>query len=195
LTASAGRPADRELVVLLDEDGRPIGTAAKASVHTAHTPLHRAFSCYLFSPAGQLLLTRRAQVKRTFAGMWTNSVCGHPAPGESDGEAIRRRTRQELQLTVDQLAPALPDFRYRATSHQPDGELILENEICPVYLARTTGQPHPDPTETDACSWVDWVEFLRRLAAQPEAFSPWSALQAEQLERAGVVQRYLTGQS
>lgn len=195
MTARAARPADRELVVLLDEGGRPIGTAAKASVHTAHTPLHRAFSCYLFSAAGQLLLTRRAQVKRTFAGMWTNSVCGHPAPGESDGDAIRRRTWEELQLSVDQLAPALPAFRYRATSHQLDGEPVLENEICPVYLARTTGQPHPDPTETDAYAWVDWVEFLRRLAAQPDAFSPWSALQAEQLERASAVQRYLTSQS
>lgn len=179
--------------MLLDDRGREIGTADKWSVHTARTPLHRAFSCYLFSPEGQLLLTRRADVKRTFPGLWTNSVCGHPAPNESDSQAIRRRAREELQLAVDQLAPALPDFRYQATSRRADHEPILENEICPVYLATTTGEPRPDPSETDAHAWVNWTEFLRRLAAHPDAHSPWSAWQAEQLERGGLVQRYLAG--
>lgn len=178
--------------MLLDEHGRPVGTALKATVHTAHTPLHRAFSCYLFSPDGQLLLTRRSNAKHTFPGLWTNSVCGHPAPGESDHAAIRRRTRQELQLTVTGLAPALPDFRYRATSHTPGRAPVVENEICPVYLARTTGQPQPDPAETDSHLWVTWPHFLERLAADPTAFSPWSAAQAHQLEQTGVVDRYLT---
>lgn len=172
--------------MLLDEQGLPIGTACKASVHTARTPLHRAFSCYVFSPDGRLLLTRRAATKRTFPGLWTNSVCGHPAPGEDDHDAIRRRAGQELRLRVDQLAPALPDFRYRASSGG-----ITENEVCPVYLARTTGQPMPDTSETDLHAWVSWREFRRRLDDCPSAFSPWSHMQAAQLERAGAVQDYL----
>ena len=171
--------------MLLDKHGRPAGTAFKATVHGADTPLHRAFSCYLFSRTGQLLLTRRAASKRTFPGLWTNTVCGHPAPGESDLAAIRRRSRQELQLPVDRVEPALPDFRYQASSGG-----IMENEICPVYLARSEGQPQPDPTETDATKWVDWAQFLHRLAAAPERFTPWSLLQAGQLQPA--VDRYLT---
>ena len=67
-----------ELVVLLDEDGHAIGTTAKAGVHHSDTPLHLAFSCYLFNDRGELLLTQRALSKPTWPGAWTNSVCGHP---------------------------------------------------------------------------------------------------------------------
>ena len=49
-----------ELVVLLADDATPIGTALKSEVHHRDTPLHLAFSCYLFDRDGRLLLTRLA---------------------------------------------------------------------------------------------------------------------------------------
>src|SRR3712207_8837818 len=85
-----------ELIVLVDDDGREIGTLPKPEVHHGETPLHRAFSAYLFSDDGRLLITRRAEDKATFPGMWTNTVCGHPGPGEDDAAAIARRAREEL---------------------------------------------------------------------------------------------------
>ena len=175
-----------ELVVLLDEQGRVIGSAPKATVHTAATPLHRAFSCYLFGPDGRLLVTRRAAGKRTFPGVWTNSVCGHPAPGEVDPAAIARRTGQELRLTAEQVTVALPAFRYRAAS---DG--VVENEICPVYLAQVDGDPDPDPAEVQDWAWTPWDAFRQQVLAEPGRFSPWSRLQADQLHAAGAVPDYL----
>src|ERR671938_2202150 len=92
--------APEELIVLLDDDGTALGPMPKPLVHHGETPLHRAFSAYLFDGAGRLLITRRAEGKATFPGMWTNTVCGHPGPGETDAAAIARRARFELGLRV-----------------------------------------------------------------------------------------------
>jgi isopentenyl-diphosphate delta-isomerase len=167
----------QELVVLLAEDGRPIGTAPKDQVHHAGTPLHLAFSCYLFDDAGAVLLTRRALHKRTFPGIWTNSCCGHPAPGEEPEAAVRRRVREELGLEIAELRCALPDFRYRATAS--DG--VVENEICPVYVGRAAGPVRPDPAEVMEHVWVQWHE-LRVAARLPWAISPWAAAQIPLLD-------------
>lgn len=174
-----------ELVVLVDDSGRPVGTAAKAAVHTGTTPLHRAFSCYLFDAAGRVLVTRRADAKATFPGMWTNSVCGHPGPGEGDDDAVARRAGSELGMTVRDLTCALPTFRYRA-----EHAGVVENEICPVYLARTDDVPRPDPAEVGAHQWMTWQALVGRLQDEPAAWSPWCRLQVAELGRA--VEAFLT---
>lgn len=185
-SAAARAAPATELVVLLDDDGNRIGTAPKATVHHADTPLHRAFSCYAFSPDGRLLVTRRADSKRAFPGVWTNTVCGHPGPDEDDVSAVARRARQELGVTVRDVQPALPSFRYRAESGG-----VVENEVCPVYLARVDGPPRPDPAEVQQVRWATWDEFLVSVAQSRPPYSPWCRLQAVQLEETGLVGRYL----
>jgi isopentenyl-diphosphate Delta-isomerase len=172
-----------ELIVLVDDEGAAIGTMAKPLVHTGETPLHRAFSAYLFDDAGRLLVTRRAEVKATFPGMWTNSVCGHPGPGEDDAAAIARRAGYELGLGVADLRPALPSYRYRAEFRG-----VVENEVCPVYLGRFTGTPAPDPTEVGEWELLEWGTFRHRQeTAEFAAWSPWCREQARLIEAAGLV--------
>jgi hypothetical protein len=89
-----------ELVVLVDPDGQPVGTQEKSTVHTTDTPLHLAFSTHVFNRAGQLLVTRRALGKLTWPGVWTNSFCGHPGPGEATADAVLRRADRELGLAL-----------------------------------------------------------------------------------------------
>ena len=169
-------PAD-ELVVLLDEDGRRTGTAPKAEVHTDRTPLHLAFSCYLLDPHGRLLLTRRAEHKRTWPGVWTNSFCGHPAPDEDLPAAVSRRARQELGLEVTDVVLVLPAFRYQAV--MADG--TRENEMCPVYVARTDATPHPDPDEVGGVAWEEWSAFSAAVLAGEREVSPWCRQQVAEL--------------
>lgn len=159
----------REEVVLLDDAHRPVGTAPKAEVHTEDTPLHLAFSCYVLDDDGRLLLTRRALSKRTWPGVWTNSFCGHPGPGEPFEEGIARRAGQELGFAVTDVVPVLPEFRYRAV----DASGIVENEFCPVYLARASGTPHPLPEEVAETAWIRPGELLAAVGAAPFLLSPW----------------------
>jgi isopentenyl-diphosphate delta-isomerase len=162
-----------ELVVLLAEDGTPTGSADKSTVHTADTPLHLAFSCHVFDVEGRLLVTRRALSKRTWAGVWTNSFCGHPSPGEPVESAVRRRGFQELGLELRDVTLVLPDFRYRAV----DASGIVENEICPVYTAVAVSGVAPAPDEVAEWFWADPTALATAVDAAPWAFSPWLSLQ------------------
>ncbi|MDQ2587678.1 isopentenyl-diphosphate Delta-isomerase [Saccharothrix yanglingensis] len=170
-----------EQVVLLDESGVAIGTADKLSVHHASTPLHLAFSSYLFDGAGRLLLTRRALHKKTWPGAWTNSCCGHPAPGEAAAPAVRRRLVEELGLEDVDLDLVLPAFRYRAEMENG----VVENEMCPVFRGLVTGEPHPNPDEVDAVEWVPWAEFAPAVLAGARPVSPWCVLQVAELWELG----------
>ena len=167
--------------MLLDQDGRPAGSLPKDQVHHAETPLHLAFSVYLFDRRGRVLATRRALTKQTWPGVWTNSCCGHPAPGEEVAVAARRRLDQELGLVPTRLDLVLPEFAYRAVA--ADG--VVENERCPVFLAQADGDPAPDPSEVAEWRWVPWSQFRTVATAAPWALSPWAAEQVRQLDQAG----------
>jgi isopentenyl-diphosphate delta-isomerase len=168
-------------VVLVDGTGQPIGESPKEDVHGASTPLHLAFSVHLFDHLGRVLVTRRALSKRTWPGVWTNTCCGHPSPGESMTAAVHRRLDFELGLEARDLRCVLPDFAYTAT----DVSGVVENEICPVYISRI---PDPvviaNPDEVMDSKWVSWEDLAQAVRLTPFAFSPWAVAQVALLDRA-----------
>lgn len=158
-----------EQVVLLDADHQAIGTAPKATVHSTDTPLHLAFSCWVVNDDGHVLLTRRALSKKTWPGVWTNSFCGHPGPGEDFREAITRRAAQELGMEIAELREVLPNFSYRAV----DASGVVENEFCPVWLAKAVTEPQPQESEIAEFTWVDPEDLVLASGAVARVFSPW----------------------
>lgn len=171
--------AETEQIVLLDDDARPIGAAPKLASHHQNTPLHLAFSVYIFNDKKQLLVTRRALHKKVWPGVWTNSCCGHPAPNEEIAAAIARRVQYELGMKVDNLRCVLPDYRYTT----PPFEGIIENEVCPVYVATANSEPHPNPTEVDDAKWISWQDFCTQTESDHQnVWSWWSKDQAQQLK-------------
>ncbi|MER1997082.1 MAG: isopentenyl-diphosphate Delta-isomerase [Arthrobacter sp.] len=166
-------PQRREEVILLDNGGQMIGTADKMTVHTRETPLHMAFSTHVYHPDGRILVTRRALSKLTWPGVWTNSFCGHPGPGEATEDAVVRRADRELGLKLRSIDVALPDFRYRAV----DASGIVENEICPVYTAVAEADPVPAADEVMDWTWADPAALVESVRLTPWAFSPWLVLQ------------------
>lgn len=178
-----------ELIVLVDDNGQPIGAAEKLSSHNDKTPLHLAFSCYVFNAKGELLVTRRALSKKVFPGVWTNTVCGHPAPGETLSHAIKRRSRYELSMKVNNLKLVLPDYRYKT----PPFNGLIENEVCPVYAARAASQPSPNYAEVGDYKWMPWQDYVKALeAGQGDTFSWWSKDQLRQLKDNPLILRYAT---
>lgn len=166
-----------ERVVLLADDGSPLGVAAKSDVHHHETPLHLAFSCYVFDDRGRVLVTRRALTKRAWPGTWTNAFCGHPGPFEPIPEAVERRASDELGLDITDVRLVLPDFRYRAV----DASGVVENEICPVYFARAASEITPNPDEVMDLTWTRPTHLRHAVDSTPWAFSPWMVSQIAEL--------------
>ncbi|WP_286175935.1 isopentenyl-diphosphate Delta-isomerase [Arthrobacter sp. NEB 688] len=168
-------------VVLVDDAGHPLGTARKAEVHHDATPLHLGFSCYVVDDEGRLLVTHRADDKPSFPGVETNSVCGHPRPGEPLEDAVRRRARDELGVELAEVRLVLPAFRYRARART-----LGENELCPVLVARAASTAaSPDPVEVGRVDWVPWQRFSSEVLAGTRPVSSWCAEQVPLLAALG----------
>lgn len=175
-----------ELVVLVNEQNAVLGTMLKSEVHGAVTPLHRGFSLFLFNSAGELLLQRRSRAKKTWPGVWSNSVCGHPGLDESNTDAARRRLAHELGMTAAGIEEVAP-YRYIFVR---DG--VMENEICPILVGISNDVPRPNPSEVEEVRSVAWPEFLKELDARPDAYSEWCEEEARILARTPRVAEILT---
>jgi len=181
-----------ERVVLLDEQGKAIGSARKDSVHTADTPLHSALSVFLFDGMGGMLAQRRALSKQTWPGVWSNACCGHPAPGEDLMVAASRRLKQELGLEGVSLQVALPHFRYQAK-----WQGLVENEMCPVLIGvcPSGDSIHFNTDEVHEIDWIPWQLFSAASVADGKSeydhFSPWSLMEARQLQESPALQALL----
>lgn len=166
-------------VVLVDEQDAELGRAEKLAAHRAGQ-LHRAFSVFLFNERGEWLLQRRAQSKYHSGGLWSNTCCSHPAPGESTRAAAERRLREELGITcaLDEVF----SFRYDAVL---DGGMT-EREYDHVFVGRYSGEPTPDPAEVDDWAWVAPAEVRAALDARPEDYTVWFRQAAAELWARGI---------
>ncbi|MDI3420694.1 isopentenyl-diphosphate Delta-isomerase [Streptomyces luteolus] len=155
------------LLELVDEDGNTIGTAEKLAAHQAPGQLHRAFSVFLFDERGRLLIQRRALGKYHSPGVWSNTCCGHPYPGESPFAAAARRTYEELGVSPSLLAEA-GTVRY----NHPDPESgLVEQEFNHLFVGMVQAQLRPDPEEIAETAFVTADELAVRHDQVP--FSAW----------------------
>ncbi len=163
------RAVEEERVVLVDEADRPIGTAPKMQAHREGR-LHRAFSVVVRDRAGRFLLQKRHVGKYHSGGLWTNTCCSHPRPGEPVEAAARRRLIEEMGIEAT-LEPLLTTI-YRA---ELDNGLV-EHELVHVFGAVYEGPVRPDPSEAEGYAWVSPEELEADLRARPERYSYWFRL-------------------
>ena len=155
-----------EDLILVNEQNRAIGRAEKQAVHKAGL-LHRAFSIFLVNPKGELLLQRRSRAKYHSAGLWANSCCGHPRPGETTLGAAKRRLDEELGAR----APLRYAFRARYCTVLPNE--LTENEIVYVYFGRAPESFRLNPAEVAAIGWKTLPQLLADIERHPKHYAYW----------------------
>lgn len=155
-----------EQVVLVDGRDVEVGTAPKLPAHQ-HGLRHRALSVIVRDPDGRLLLQKRHVGKYHSGGLWTNTCCSHPRPGEAIGEAAARRLEEEMGV----FCPLVPlmTVSYRAEV----GNGMVEDEIVHVFAGRFAGPVRPDPSEADGFAWVVPEALAADMARVPSHYSVW----------------------
>lgn len=155
-----------EEVILIDESDQPIGTMPKLEAHIQGC-LHRAFSIFIFNPAGELLLQQRALGKYHSGGKWTNTCCSHPRLGEETADAANRRLAEEMGM-ICQLNYVF-SFTYKADVEQG----LIENELDHVFFGTSEELPQINPLEVNDYKYISLDDLKLALDSNPEQYTAW----------------------
>jgi isopentenyl-diphosphate delta-isomerase len=169
-----------ERVILVDAMDTPVGTADKLEAHRSGR-LHRAFSVFVLNDGNELLLQRRAEGKYHSGGLWSNTCCSHPRPGEDTAAAAGRRLEEEMGFRCD-LVPAF-DMVYRADV----GNGLVEYEYDHIFLGRWNGSPSPDAREVMDWRWVALDDLAEEVVSNPRRFTYWFRVALLELDARGLL--------
>jgi len=155
-----------ELLVLVDERDRRVGVAPKMAAHI-HGWRHRAFSVFVINDRQELLLQKRAAVKYHSGGLWTNTCCGHPRPGEQVAQAAHRRLHEEMGF--DCQLNHIGAIQYSLDV----GNGLFEREYLHLFVGHWNGQPEPAADEVCAWRWTARSAIDALIARQSSRFTAW----------------------
>jgi isopentenyl-diphosphate delta-isomerase len=166
---------EEEKVILVDENDHAIGEMGKMAAHVSGE-LHRAVSVLVFNNMHELMLQQRSHSKYHSPGLWTNTCCSHPRPGEATPMAAHRRLKEEMGFEC-QLNKVF-DFRYKA--HFDNG--LTEHELDHVYIGYYDRDPQPNPDEAADFRWIHTKDLLEAIQSDPEAYTVWFRIIMKKIE-------------
>jgi isopentenyl-diphosphate Delta-isomerase len=163
-----------EQIILVNERDEAIGAEEKISAHLTGA-LHRAFSIFIFNTSGQLLLQKRSVAKYHSKGLWSNTCCGHPRPGESVEEAAGRRLWEEMGFECE----LRESFKF--IYHTQLDEDFIEHECDHVLFGIFDSNPNPCRDEVDDWKWVDLSPLKQDMRESPEKYTYWFRISLDAL--------------
>ncbi len=157
-------------VILVDDRDQEIGIAEKMSAHQ-RGQLHRAFSVFVLKKTNEqyeLLLQQRNLQKYHSAGLWTNTCCSHPRPGEQTVSAAKNRLMEEMGIDIDLIRVGA--FKYEA----PVGNNLIEHEFDHVLIGFTdSAKIEINQDEVADYRWIQLINLENELTKNPEQFTSW----------------------
>jgi isopentenyl-diphosphate delta-isomerase len=163
-------------VILVDENDREIGTLEKLVAHK-EGKLHRAFSVFVFHPDGRLLIQKRAEGKYHSGGLWTNTCCSHPRPGESVLESAHKRLQEEMGFDCE--LSEVHAFVYRVELQNG----LIEHEYDHVLFGVWSGNPKVNPEEASEWKFMSLEELKVDIALYPERYTFWLRVSLDEVIR------------
>jgi isopentenyl-diphosphate delta-isomerase len=158
-----------EQVIVVDSRNRELGVMDKTEAHQKGV-LHRALSVFIFNSKGELLIHRRASGKYHSSGLWSNTCCSHPRPGEKVGDAAVRRLQQEMGMS----APLTEIFNFIYKADLGNG--LYEHEADHVFIGKTDVDPKPDATEVMEWKWMSPDAISGDMDTNPGNYTIWFQL-------------------
>lgn len=159
-----------EHLILVDKNDNEIGYSEKIAAHR-DALLHRAFSVFIIRGQAdnpEILLQKRNPSKYHCGGLWTNTCCGHPRPGEQTKTAAERRLFEEMGIRTQ--LTYIDKFQYIA--HFDNG--LTESEIDHVFYQYDNGQDFVvNPEEVVEIRWLSLHTLKQQINSHPEKFTPW----------------------
>jgi len=153
-------------VILVDENDNQTGKMPKMQAHL-EARLHRAVSVFVFNSTGEWLIQKRAQNKYHSKGLWTNTCCTHPTPGESVLASAERRLMQEMGISCK----LTEVFSFIYLEELENG--MSEHEFDHVFTGISDHHPNPDSDEVMDWTYTDFNSLKKDIAENPEAYSVW----------------------
>ena len=161
-------------IILVDKNDNQICTGEKISVHKADK-LHRCFSIFIFNTHGKMMMQKRAARKYHSGGLWTNTCCGHPRPGEDTLHAAHTRLQEEMGFDCE-LKEVLT-FTYKKAF----ANSLTEHEFDHVLIGTFDGEPNPNPKEADGWKWITPNELTKDMQQHPENYTYWFSIVLEKV--------------
>jgi len=155
-----------EQVILVNEMDVELGLMEKMEAHTKAL-LHRAFSVFVFNSIGEMLLQQRAITKYHSGGLWTNTCCSHPRPGETVLQAANRRLKEEMGFETNLIK--VLDFVYKA----PFSNGLTEHEFDHVLVGYYDGIINPNQEEVEKYSFNSFSDIEISINESPEIYTEW----------------------
>ena len=157
---------DATYVILVDMNDNQVGVMEKMEAHR-QAILHRAVSVFIINSKGEWILQKRALDKYHSMGLWTNTCCTHPSPGESDIESANRRLVEEMGITCK--LEKLFSFIYKEKLEND----LTEHELDHVFIGTTDNEPVINTNEADDWKKISFNDLHKDIRENPDNYTCW----------------------